>query len=92
MKIIRDGKEIELTSRECYAIYNEVFTDILRQDIIEEAERLGYTPTTYQLEEMVESAKNALDSCDPYWDVYWNVCEHTIEKVMTRKKNEDHQR
>lgn len=86
MKIIRDNKEIELTSRERYAIYNEVFADILRQDIIEKAGRLGYTPTTYQLEEMVESAKNALDSCDPYWDVYWDVCENAIEEVMTEEE------
>ena len=86
MKLIRDGKEIELTQKERMAIYNEVFTDILRQDISERSRELGYTPTKYQCEEMVENFENALNFSDAYWEAYWDSCEDVIEDVMTREE------
>lgn len=70
MKIIRDGKEIELTQEEMRAVWEEV-EDNYRKDDIESRYKL---PGDKVKEALMLLAK-ALNFNDDYWDIYYDCID-----------------
>ena len=70
MKIIRDGKEIELTQEEMRAVWEEV-EDNYRKDDIESRDKL---PGDKVKEAWMRVAKT-LNFNDDYWDIYYDCID-----------------
>lgn len=92
MKIYRDGKEIELTSSECYQAYREVRHECLMDDIGEKLrEDYDIEPCTddsiIDLEELATQAYDLLCDNDTLNDIYWDTIHTTISGYLKERRN-----
>jgi hypothetical protein len=86
MKIIRDGKEFELTQQELREAYTEKHMEYLREDVASQAESDEITLDEGDLDIIADRFENALGKCDGYWDHYWNVMHYVISEYAKEAK------
>lgn len=83
MKIIRDGKEIELTHHEMMQAHREYQRECLIEDIKSKAEQdENYCITEDNIERIADRAERALDRNDNLWEDYW----YTIQYVLGEER------
>jgi hypothetical protein len=82
MKIIRDGKEFELTQEELRMAYIEKHMECLKEDVVSQAESDEIELDESDLETIAERFEDALGNCDGYWDHYWGVMEYVIKEYI----------
>lgn len=82
MKIIRDGKEIELTNDEVYAAYKEYHGDCFREDVLGKIEEAEIDIPDELLDKIIRRAEKTLDNNDSYWESYWMSIEYAIDSVV----------
>lgn len=82
MKIIRDGKEFELTQQELREAYIEKHMEYLREDVASQAESDEIELDESDLDIIAERFEHALGNCDGYWDHYWGVMEYAIKEYV----------
>ena len=82
MKIIRDGKEIQLTDDEIFNAYKEYHHDCLKEDVLSKAEEMEVEIPDDLLNRVLYRADKSLDNNDSYWETYWMSIEYAIEDVL----------
>lgn len=84
MKIIRDGKEFELTREEVRMIYTEEEIRYRKEDIIQRVEEMEYAIQNINdcITELNWYVENELEHNDYYWQEYWHTIDHAIEAYM----------
>ena len=80
MKIVRDGKEIELTPEEMRAVWEEVENNYRKDDI-----ESRYELPDDKVEEAIELLSRSIDYNDYYWDAYWCMIENVAEKLKLKE-------
>ena len=80
MKIIRDGKEYELTGMELYAAYRECKRSCFAEDVRTKAEEMGIELTDEEANELADVAEDSLNNCDSFWEDYWMAIESALEQ------------
>lgn len=88
MKIIRNGKEFELTQEELRKAYEEKHMEYLKEDVtsqLEEDENLN----DVDIELIAERFEDALGHNDGYWDRYWDTMAYVINEYVKENKNND---
>lgn len=87
MKIIRDGKEFELTLNEMHQAYEEYKLDCMIDDVRGEYEQGEYDAdlSEDQLKEIAEWALHNLGKNDGYYESYWMSVEYTISQYIDEK-------
>lgn len=86
MKIVRDGKEFELTQRELREAYTEKHMEYLKEDVIFQAESDEIALDESDLDIIAERFGHSLECCDGYWDYYWGVMEYVIKEYIEEGK------
>ena len=86
MKIIRDGKEYELTQQELREAYMEKHMEYLREDVASQAESDEIKLDECDFDIIADRFENALGKCDGYWDHYWNVMSYVINEYIKETK------
>ena len=86
MKIVRDGKEFELTQEELRMAYTEKHMEYLKEDIVFQAESNEIELDESDLNTIAERFEDALGKCDGYWDYYWGVMEYVIKEYIEEGK------
>jgi hypothetical protein len=82
MKIVRDGKEIELTHDEVYTAYREYHTDCLKEDILGTISQMEVEVPDELMNKIMARAEKTLDNNDSYWESYWMSIEYAIDSVV----------
>jgi hypothetical protein len=82
MKIIRDGKEFELTQQELREAYAEQKMEYLREDAESRVDLNEAELDESDFSAIAERFEVALGKCDGYWDHYWGVMECVIEEYI----------
>lgn len=82
MKIIRDGKEFELTHQEVWDAYLEKHTECLKGDVVHQAESNEVELDESDIAVIAERFENALGKCSSYWDDYWGIMEYVIKEYV----------
>lgn len=82
MKIIRDGKEFELTQQELRDAYIEKHMEYLREDVASQAESDEIELDESDCDTIAERFEDALEHRDGYWDHYWGVMEYVIKEYI----------
>lgn len=82
MKIIRDGKEIQLTDDEIFNAYKEYHHDCLKEDVLSKADEMEVEIPDDLLNRVLYRADKTLDNNDSYWETYWMSIEYAIEDVL----------
>lgn len=84
MKIIRDGKEFELTSSEMIRAYKEYELDCMIEDVRSKYEEgdYGVELTEDQIEEIAMFAVNNVSKNDSYFEAYWMSVEYTLNNYI----------
>ena len=87
MKIIREGKEYELTGLELQQAYEEVRNDYYMDDIGDKLrEDYDIEPCTddseIDLKELAEDAQNLLSNDDMYYQCYWDAIDTAIKQYL----------
>ena len=90
MKIIRDGKEYELTGLELHQAYEEVRDDYYMDDIGDKlCEDYDIEPCTddseIDLKEIAKDAQDLLANDDMYYQCYWDAIHTAIEQYLKAK-------
>lgn len=80
MKIIRDGKEYELTWDELDAAYRECKRNYFAEDVIAKADEMGIMLTQEEANELADIAEDSLNNCDCFWEDYWMAIESALEQ------------
>lgn len=80
MKIIRDGKEIELTQEEMRIVWEEVENRYRREDI-----ESRYVLPKDKVDEAIKLLSRSIDYNDYYWDAYWYMIENVAEKLKLKE-------
>ena len=91
MKIVRDGKEFELTQEELRKAYEAKNMEYLKEDVasqLEEDEDLD----DVDLELIAERFEDALEHNNGYWDHYWGTMGYVIDEYIKENKNNDKRR
>ena len=86
MKIIRDGKEFELTWQEIREAHDEWATDDAKEDIRSMAEDLEVEIPTEALDELAHRLDNVVGNDDGYWDSYWCDVEYVIREYLKERE------
>ena len=86
MKIIRDGKEFELTQQELREAYTEKHMEYLREDVVSQSELDEIELDESDLDIIAERFEHALENCEGYWDYYWSVMEYAIKEYIKEAK------
>jgi translation elongation factor EF-Tu-like GTPase len=86
MKIIRDGKEFELTGMELRDAYEEYATDGAKEDILTTAATMDVEIPIEALDELAHRLDNVVGNDDGYWDSYWNDVEYVIKEYLEERK------
>lgn len=86
MKIIRDGKEFELTQQELREAYLEKHMEYLKEDVMSQAESNEIELDESDIATIAERFEDALGKCDGYWDNYWNVMHYVISEYIKEAK------
>lgn len=81
MKIIRDGKEFELTQEELRKAYEVKNMEYLMEDVTCKIED-EFDLDDDELAIIVERFENALEHNDMYWDCYWDTMEYVINEYI----------
>lgn len=87
MKIIRDGKEFELTHQEVWDAYLEKHMECLKEDVMSQAESNEVELDESDITIIAQRFENALGKCSSYWDDYWGIMEYVINEYI--KEGED---
>lgn len=82
MKIIRDGKEFELTGLELQQAYEEFATDCAKVDILTTAESMDVKIPEESLDKLTQRLDNVVGNDDGYWDSYWCDVEYVIREYL----------
>ena len=85
MKIIRDGKEIELTYNEIRDAYNEYHSSCLKEDIEGKAEEMEVKIPDELMDKVMYRAEKTIGNNDSYWESYWMSIEYAIDYVLEEK-------
>ena len=79
MKIVRDGKEIELTPEEMRIVWEEVENRYRREDI-----ESRYELPDNKVEEAIKWLSRLIDYNDNYWDLYWSMIDDVAEQLKLK--------
>jgi hypothetical protein len=84
MKIIRDGKEYELTFSEMIRANEEYKLDCMIEDVKSQYEQGEYDVelSEEQIEEVAMFALGALSKNDSYYEAYWMSVEYTLDDYI----------
>ena len=84
MKIIRDGKEIELTAEELRAAYEEKHHEHFVEDVQSSIDGMGIDKEldASDCKELAWRFDKALGRNDSYWDSYWCTLENVIAEYF----------
>lgn len=82
MKIIRDGKEYELTNEEMYEAYQEEKRAYLIEDILGKAEDMEIKIDNDIIGIIADRAERTLDHNDSWYESYWMSIEYAIENTI----------
>lgn len=84
MKIIRDGKEYELTFSEMVQANEEYELDCMIEDVKNqyEQEDYGVELSEDQIEEVAMFAINSLSKNDDYFEAYWMSVQYTLDNYI----------
>ena len=91
MKIIRDGKEFELTFRELVQAHDEYEFDCIIDDvkrILESGTRVVEL-SEKQFEEVASRALHDLGDNDGYYEAYWISVEYTLDDYIDNLPEND---
>ena len=80
MKIIRDGKEYELTHTEMYDAYRACKRELLIDDIKSKAIEMELDVPGNDFERIADIAEKGLDNNDSLWESYLMTIEYALEK------------
>ena len=86
MKIIRDGKEYELTWQEVRDAHDKWATSGAKEDIMTTAESMEVEIPTEALDKLASRLDNVVGNDDGYWDSYWNDVEYVINEYLKEEK------
>lgn len=86
MKIIRDGKEFELTQQELREAYMEKHMEYLKEDVSSQAESDEIELDESDINVIAERFEDALGKSDGYWDHYWGAMEYVIKEYVEEGK------
>ena len=88
MKIIRDGKEFELTADELRAAYDEKRFEYFTEDVKSSADGMDIDEEFDEgdCKELAWRFDKALGRNDSYWDSYWCTLENVIEEYIEEGK------
>lgn len=87
MKIIRDGKAIELTHEEMLKAYDEMDIYYKSLDVISRAEEDGIVLGKQAVCEIAQSAQRMLENHSYYMDIYWDAIDEAINRYVDDKKH-----
>lgn len=79
MKIVRDGKEIELTAEEMRQAYDEM-EDMYRREDIENR----YELPDDKVDEALRLLAKTINFNDGYWDAYWNCIDSVAMELKLK--------
>lgn len=84
MKIIRDGKEFELTFSELISAHEEYEFDCMIEDVKSQYEQGEYDIelSEEQIEEVAMFALRTLSKNDSYYEAYWMSVEYTLDDYI----------
>ena len=84
MKIIRDGKEIELTFSELMRAHEEYEFDCMTEDVksLLESGTREVELSEEQIREISGNALHNLGKNDSYFEAYWTSVEHTLDDYI----------
>ena len=84
MKIIRDGKEFELTFSEMIQANEEYKLDCMIEDVKNQYEQGEYNIelSEEQIEEVAMFALGTLSKNDSYYEAYWMSVEYTLDDYI----------
>ena len=88
MKIVRDGKEFELTQEELRKAYEVKNMEYLKEDVVSQLEG-DEDLDDVDLELIAERFEDALGHNDGYWDHYWDTMGYVINEYIKENKNND---
>ena len=83
MKIIRNGQEIELTSKEMRQAYEENKDEYTIEDI-----RCLYNMPDDKIDEALWLFESTIGNNDSFWDSYWSMIEYVAEKLGLEEKED----
>lgn len=89
MKIIRDGKEIELTKDELQNAFYEYQEFEQKERIKSILEQYDVEFTEDDLDEILSITNNELDDCDPYWNTEIDIITDAIAEHFNLDESED---
>jgi len=81
MKIVREGKEIELTWQEMFEASQEYKHGCLIADITEKASEMGLKLSYEQFERAGRIVQKSLDNNDGISEYFWMTIENALEEV-----------
>lgn len=91
MKIIRDGKEYELTESELSAAYYEMQHEIDKEDVENEMEQypggleFGSEEEREKfIDEVIVSLRDFLSSGEHYWEIYYAALDTVLEECILK--------
>ena len=84
MKIIRDGKEFELTFSELMSAHEEYEFDCMITDVesVLESGTRGVELSEDQIKEVASRALHNLGKNDSYFEAYWMSVEYTLDDYI----------
>lgn len=84
MKIIRDGKEFELTFSELLCAHKEYEFDCMIDDVKSKYEQGEYDIdlSEEQIKEVADYALRTLNKNEGYYESYWMTVEYTLDDYI----------
>lgn len=82
MKIIREGKEIELTPEEMRQAYYEMKDKYTIEDF-----RSRYVLSNKNIPEAIRLFDRTIGGNDPYWESYWSVIESVANELSLQEND-----
>lgn len=91
MKIIRDGKEFELTFQEIIQAHQEYEFGCMVEDIKDAYEQGEYEVelSEKQIQEIASYALHRLNKNDNYFEAYWDSVNYTLEQYIDELDNKE---
>ena len=86
MKIIRDGKEYELTFSEMMQAHEEYELDCMIEDVrgVYEQSDCNVDLSEEQIKEIASEALRTLSKNDSYYESYWLSVEYTFDNYIDK--------
>lgn len=91
MKIIRDGKEYELTFSEMMQAHEEYELDCMIEDVrgVYEQGDCNVDLSEEQIKEIAREALRTLSKNDSYYEAYWLSVEYTFDNYIDKLPAEE---